>query len=416
MNVSVSQPPGHGKPLPDEQLYILCVDDEEKVLKALKYLFHSEPFQMLTATSGHEGLAILQSTENIGLILSDQRMPDMSGTTFLQKAAMLAPEIPRMILTAYVDVTAAIDAMNKGGAYRFMLKPWNEDELLQGVREGLQRYRSHQNNIHSVEDNLRGNRQDKLTAIGQLAAGVAHEINNPLSFVVSNIRIFSKYFSRLHDYVTLQQELLQRTASPEELRELALAEERLDVSMILEDGAELITESLQGVERVARIVRDLKSFSRVDTPEYERVDITSCLESALSLVSNELQSVATVVKEYEQLPLIFCHPGQLNLVFMNILINAGHAVTSPGRITLTSRHDGSFVYVAVTDDGVGIPEELRERIFEPFFTTREVGKGTGLGLSISSDIVIKHGGELQVISRMGEGTTFTVKLPRTQES
>ncbi len=399
-----------------EQLCILCVDDEENVLKSLKYLFHSEPFQVLTASSGHEGLAILQSRHNIGLILSDQRMPDMSGTTFLQKAAMLAPDIPRMILTAYMDVTAAIDAMNKGGAYRFMLKPWDEEELLQGVRDGLQRYRLHRNNIRTTEEKLRIRSQEKLTSIGQLAAGVAHEINNPLSYVVSNIRIFSKYFSRLQEYLSLQQELLNRTASPEQLLELAAGEERLDVSLILEDGAELIAESLQGVERVARIVRDLKSFTRVDAPEYELVDITSCLESALTLVSNELRAVATVRKEYHDLPEVFCHPGQLNLVFMNLLINAGHAVTPPGRITLTCRHDDCFVYVAVSDDGSGVPPELSERIFEPFFTTREVGKGTGLGLSISSDIVVKHGGELQLSSTVGNGATFTVKLPRTQET
>ncbi len=399
-----------------EPLYILCVDDEENVLKSLKYVFHSEPFKVLTATSGHEALAILQSRKNIGMIISDQRMPDMSGTTFLQKAAMLAPDIPRMILTAYMDVTAAIDAMNKGGAYRFLLKPWNEEELLLAVREGLQRYRLLRSNSGATVEKLRAESKEKLTSIAQLAAGVAHEINNPLSFVISNIRIFSKYYTRLHDYVTMQRELLNLTASPEQLRELAAAEERLDVSLILEDGAELIAESLQGVERVARIVRDLKSFSRVDTPEYEQVDITSCLESALALVNNELQSVATISKAYQDLPVISCHPGQLNLVFMNLLINAGHAITPPGMITLTSRHDREFVYVTVTDDGHGVPQELKERIFEPFFTTREVGKGTGLGLSISYDIIVKHGGELQVESRMGAGATFTVKLPRTQET
>jgi signal transduction histidine kinase len=399
----------------EEELFILCVDDEENVLRSLKNTFRQEPFQVLTASSGLDGLAILQSRQDIGLILSDQRMPEMSGTTFLQKAAMIAPDIPRIILTAYMDVTAAIDAMNKGGAYRFLLKPWDEDELLQAVRSGVQSYRSTQRKIRSTEETLRGTSKEKLSSIGQLAAGVAHEINNPLSFVVSNVRIFSKYFKRLNDYVTLQRKLLEVTASAQQLRELDSQAKELDVALILEDGAELIAESLQGVERVARIVRDLKSFSRVDVPENELVDIIDCMESALTLVINELHAVATIQKAYGELPAISCHPGQINLVFMNLLINAGHAVTPPGRISLTGRYDNDFVYMEIADNGHGIPEELMERIFEPFFTTREVGKGTGLGLSISHDIVAKHGGELLVESCVGVGTTFTVKLPRNEE-
>lgn len=403
--------------LPTENpLAILCVDDEESILNALQILFREEPFQVLTATTGHDALDLLQHTDSIGLILSDQRMPDMSGTAFLQKATMIAPDIPRMILTGYADVTAAIDAMNQGGAYRFLLKPWNDDELLQAVRDGLRRYRQAQKNLRITEEKLQVRSQEKLASISQLAAGLAHEINNPLSFVVSNIRIFDKYFKRLHDFVAVQRQLLERTAPAAELRELDAEAERLDIALILEDGAELIAESLHGVERVARIVRDLKSFTRVDTPEFVLTDIASCLESALTVVNNELQSVAIIEKEFGELPVIHCHPGQVNLLFMNLLVNAGHAVTPPGRISLKSWHDDRYVYVSVSDNGHGIPEELKDRIFEPFFTTREVGKGTGLGLSISHDIVAKHGGELLMESSVGVGTTFTVKLPRTQEA
>jgi PAS domain S-box-containing protein len=265
------------------------------------------------------------------------------------------------------------------------------------------------------EKDLMVMRQEKLASLGQLAAGVAHEINNPISFISSNLREFSDYFAQMSAYVKLQQGLLAETATGEQQEQLAEATHRLEIPMILDDGGSLIAESLDGVARVERIINDLKSFVRLDTTEYEKADLTTCLEGALTIVSNELKYVAVVTKEYQPLPPILCHPGQLNQVFLNLLINAGHAVADrpEGRITLRSRHDDGFVYASVTDNGHGIPDELKERIFEAFFTTKEVGKGTGLGLSISSDIVNKHHGELRMESVVGGGTTFTVMLPRT---
>ena len=259
-------------------------------------------------------------------------------------------------------------------------------------------------------------RQDKLASLGQLAAGVAHEINNPLTFVTGNIRVLTNYLSQMSTYLTLQQELLDRAVAEEHRLELAAAVHRLEIPLILSDGPALVAESLDGLERVARIVRDLKSFSRVDAPEYELTVLTTCLESALTIVANELKNLATIDREYLELPPVLCHSGMMNQVFLNLLTNAAHAITPPGRITLSAWHDAGFVYVAMEDNGHGISEELRERIFEPFFTTRDVGKGTGLGLSISHDIVARHGGELLVESSFGVGTIFTVKLPRTEET
>ena len=261
-------------------------------------------------------------------------------------------------------------------------------------------------------------RQEKLASLGQLAAGVAHEINNPISFVASNVRELADYFDQMKKYLALQQELIAHTATHEQRRQLAVAAQSLEIPMILDDGASLIAESLNGVERVARIVLDLKSFVRVDTAEYEPTDLAICLEGALTIVYNELKYVAVIVKEYHSLPPILCHPSQLNQVFLNLLINAGHAVTGvpAGRITLKSRHDDGFVYISVADNGHGIPDELKERIFEAFFTTKEIGKGTGLGLSISHDIINKHHGKLLMESIVGVGTTFTVILPRAEGS
>ena len=267
--------------------------------------------------------------------------------------------------------------------------------------------------IKGIAKDLIVMRQDKLASLGTLAAGVAHEINNPISYIAGNIRMLTDYLQHMGAYLTLQQELLAKTATTEQREELAAAAQSLEILMIMEDGPAIIIESLEGVERVARIVRYLKCFSRVDAPEYEATDITTCLEDAFKMVRDELKDVADIDKQYQKLPPVPCHPGQLNQVFLNLLLNAGQAVTPPGRITLKSRHDAGFVYVTVGDNGHGIPEELRERIFEPFFTTKDVGKGTGLGLSISQDIITRHGGELLVESSVGVGSIFTVKLPRT---
>ena len=255
-------------------------------------------------------------------------------------------------------------------------------------------------------------KNEKLASIGQLAAGVAHEINNPMGFITSNLHTLKSYFATLGTFISTQRAALEQSASAELIKELAAAEEEQDITYTLEDGQDLINESMDGARRVTRIVRDLRSFSRIDSPEYESVDPTTCLESALNIVTNDLQHVARVVKEIEPLPPISCHPGELNQVFMNILMNAGQAVTAPGTITLTSRQDEHYVYVVISDNGHGIAEEIRDQIFNPFFTTREVGSGTGLGLSIARDIITKHGGEI-LMESSDIGTSFTVKLPRT---
>ena len=253
---------------------------------------------------------------------------------------------------------------------------------------------------------------EKMASIGQLAAGVAHEINNPLGFISSNLRTMAGYMSQLRRYDQFLQNL--NSSLPPEARVACTARRReLEVEYLLKDGSDLITESLAGTDRVTKIVRDLMNFSRTDAPVLEPVSLASCLESALTICYNELKYIASIRKEYDDETTVRCHPGQLNQVFLNLLVNAGHAVRPQGEIALRCWHDEHSVYASVSDTGQGIPEELRTRIFEPFFTTKEVGEGTGLGLSISYEIVKKHGGELVVESCEGKGTTFTVRLPRT---
>jgi two-component system NtrC family sensor kinase len=254
--------------------------------------------------------------------------------------------------------------------------------------------------------------QEKMASIGQLAAGVAHEINNPIGFVTSNLVTLEKYRQKLDLFMTAQAELLARGAvSPDDASLLGNRRRELKIDHIRGDIACLIAESLDGTERVRKIVADLKRFSRVDQAELTHADLNECLESTLNIVWNELKYKATVNRDLGDLPLTKCYPQQLNQVFMNLLVNAGHAIERQGTIDVRSWCAGDLIHVSVTDTGYGIPPEVQQRIFEPFFTTKPVGKGTGLGLSISYDIVKKHGGEIQVMSEVGKGSTFEVQIP-----
>jgi two-component system NtrC family sensor kinase len=252
---------------------------------------------------------------------------------------------------------------------------------------------------------------EKMASIGQLAAGVAHEINNPIGFVSSNLGTLDKYITRMVAFISLQQEKLAALSTPELLTELAEKGKTLKLDYIVADAKQLIRESLEGTERVRKIVQDLKTFSRVDEADHKFADINACLESTINIVWNEIKYKATLNKELGEIPQTKCYPQQLNQVFINLLVNAAHAIEKQGEITVRTWHEAGFINISVSDTGCGIPVAHLTKIFEPFFTTKEVGKGTGLGLSISYDIVKKHGGEIQVCSEVGQGTTFAVKIP-----
>ena len=254
--------------------------------------------------------------------------------------------------------------------------------------------------------------QEKMASIGQLAAGIAHEVNNPVGFIMSNLSSLQKYVSRLSEFIDVQTETIKKLSGDGKILN-AITESRksLKVDYIIDDLGNLIRESLDGAERVKKIVQDLKSFSRIDEAEWKMADINAGIESTINIVWNELKYKATVKKEYGDIPLTKCNPGQLNQVFMNILVNAAHAIEKQGEITMKTWHDNGYIYISISDTGCGIPADKIDRIFEPFFTTKEVGKGTGLGLSIAYDIVKKHNGDIIVESEVGKGTTFTVKVP-----
>jgi PAS domain S-box-containing protein len=259
--------------------------------------------------------------------------------------------------------------------------------------------------------------QEKMASIGQLAAGVAHEINNPTGFIISNLNTLRKYMERVPEFVSIQSEAIEalsrQNGESEGLSLSRVDESRrsLKIDYILEDSQVLIKECLEGADRVKLIVQDLKNFSRVDGAERSAADINKVLDSTLNVVWNELKYKAAVKKEYQEMPLVVCNAGQLGQVFMNILVNAAQAIPEFGEIRVRTWEENGSIHVTISDTGSGIPEGQLGRVFEPFFTTKEVGRGTGLGLSIAYDIVKKHQGEIEVMSSVGEGTTFAVKIP-----
>ncbi len=259
--------------------------------------------------------------------------------------------------------------------------------------------------------------QEKMASIGQLAAGVAHEINNPVGYVSSNISSLGNYIEDLYEVIdsclAALKELPEDNQKKQDVEKLM---DDLDFEFVQEDITELLKESGEGVTRVKQIVNDLKDFSHVDEAEWQWSDLQQGIESTLNIVRNELKYKVDLVKDYQDIPLVECIPSQINQVVMNLLVNAGHAIEERGTIKIaTYQPDSESVCIEVSDTGKGIDQEHLNKIFDPFFTTKPVGKGTGLGLSLSYSIIEKHSGNIEATSVVGEGTTFKITLPVKQQ-
>jgi two-component system NtrC family sensor kinase len=261
----------------------------------------------------------------------------------------------------------------------------------------------------------------KLEAVGRLAAGVAHEINTPIQFIGDSCHflgtVLESYQAMLANYRELR-DAVARTAGHEELLlRVRECEEREDADYIAEQAPRAIQRTLEGVERVAKIVRALKEFAHPDAPGQMAADLNRAIESTIVVATNELKYIADVEVEFGALPAVVCHLNDMNQVFLNLLVNAAHAIADRadgerGRIVVRTHLEGDAAVVSISDTGMGIPEEIRSRIFDPFFTTKEVGRGSGQGLAIARNIVVdKHGGRLTFETEIGRGTTFFVHLP-----
>jgi signal transduction histidine kinase len=429
---------------------VLVVDDSLTVRMSLHDLFVAEGYDVRMAASGDEGLAIFHS-ENVDLLILDFVMEGKSGVDVLReiRAGEQLRWTPILLLTAVANRTELVECLDLG-ADDFVVKPWDERELLGRAKTllrlnfALLESANSQRNAEAVNAELaRRNQQlqaeivgrermelelmqaQKLESVGQLAAGMAHEINTPTQYVGDNTRFLKDGFGDLCTALDSLQKLLQAakegTVEQQIVAEVEATLKQADVEYLREEIPQAIDQSLDGIERVAKIVRAMKTFSHPGGQEKSLVNLTEAIETTITVARNEWKYVAEMVTEFEpELPQVSCLPGELNQVFLNLIINAAHAIgdalgddaTDKGTITVGTRRNGEWAEIFVRDTGTGIPEHVRTRIFDPFFTTKEVGKGTGQGLAIARSVVVdKHGGTLECETEQGKGTTFFVRLP-----
>ncbi|HWH87063.1 MAG TPA: ATP-binding protein [Pseudomonas sp.] len=427
------------------------LDEMEAALFGAQVLPERPLFELDSAYGGEEGLGkliqALQAQRPYALAFVDMRMPDgWDGAKTIEHLWQHDPKLQVVVCTAYSDYSWD-ELLNRLQAHDRLLilkKPFDNIEVQQMANTLLTKWQMTEKaslQMHHLEHLVDRRtaqfkqasealqreiderkqlesqlvQSEKLASLGQLAAGVAHEINNPIGFISSNLGTLDGYFKQLLSLRDACQTLGQALDGESAARLEQLCKD-VDLDFLLEDIPVLIRESKDGIGRVGQIVKDLKDFSRVDSnQQWQWANLQQGIESTLNIVASELKYKADLIKEYQPLPDIECLPSQINQVIMNLVVNAAQAMgPERGTITLRIGQQQETAWVEVADTGAGIAPDILQKIFDPFFTTKPVGQGTGLGLSLSYGIVKKHGGEISVRSEPGVGTTFRVELPMRQ--
>ena len=402
-------------------------------------------FELHSAYGGEEGLQLLvtamERKQPYALAFVDMRMPQgWDGAKTIEELWKVAPDLQVVICTAYSDYSweDLLERLHAHDRLLILKKPFDNIEvqqmantlankwdmarraslqtthLEQLVEQRTQALQMEIDERKHLESQLV--QSEKLASLGQLAAGVAHEINNPVGFISSNLSTLDGYFNQLQQMLDAYQRAEALVTPPEQSEQLKAMRVGLELDFLQEDIPVLIKESKEGIGRVVQIVKDLKNFSRVDNEQtWQFANLQQGIDSTLNIVASELKYKADVVKHYGALPEIECLASQLNQVVMNLVINAAQAMgPERGTITISTGVDSENVWLEVADNGYGIAPQTLQKIFDPFFTTKPVGEGTGLGLSLSYGIVKKHRGDISVSSELGKGTTFRVVLPIRQ--
>jgi len=412
----------------------------------------AQTFELDSAYGGQEGLQLLEKAMAqklpYALAFVDMRMPQgWDGAQTIEELWNVDPDLQVVVCTAYSDYSweELLFRLQAHDRLLILKKPFDNIEVQQmantlTAKWEMARHASLQTSHLEllVEQRTQALTQasqalqleiderkqlesqlvqsEKLASLGQLAAGVAHEINNPVGFISSNLGTLDSYFKQLQQMLDAYRHAEELIPSGESLEQLKTLRCGMDLEFLREDIPSLIRESKEGIGRVVQIVKDLKDFSRVDNDQsWQWANLQQGIDSTLNIVASELKYKADVVKQYQALPEVECLASQINQVVMNLVINAAQAMgPERGTITISSGVDGDNVWLEVADNGCGIAPQSLQKIFDPFFTTKPVGEGTGLGLSLSYGIVKKHHGDICVTSEVGKGTTFRVVLPIRQ--
>jgi signal transduction histidine kinase len=375
----------------DAQPWIVYVDDDPTNLTVFEATFRRE-LKVITFSSAEAALKRLPELTDVAAVLSDQRMPGMSGVALLERSRELVPEAARMLVTAYSDMQAVIDAVNRGQVSRYFVKPWNREELLAALEDAV-RFYVLQAKVRQMETLLL--RSERLATIGQVSAGIAHELMNPVSYVIQNL-------------AALRTEVgaLIRHAGEQDRADDRVREAVGEVPRIVDDLE-------RGVKHIRQVAVGIREQARGESQE-ATCDVAEVADFASRIARVEIHgrarlSISGAPARAAISPVSLCQ------VLLNLMINAGHAMEGrerPGRIEVRWSEEGDRVRVCVEDDGCGIPPELQERVFDPLFTTKPVGVGTGLGLAISRELVVRSGGEIRLRSELNAGTVFELWLPR----
>jgi two-component system NtrC family sensor kinase len=401
---------------------VLIVDDDAIQRALARNAIERFGMRAEEAENGEAGLRAFELGQH-DMVLLDVIMPGLDGfdvCTRLRKVAQTATT-PILMMTGLND-NESIERAYACGASDFITKPINPlilgHRLRYMLRTGQVSAALARSEAQFEETRNQLLQSEKMASIGQLAAGVAHEINNPIGYVNSNLGSLETYLKQLFAMIDTYERAETAISDVAVLADIATAKQTNDILFLSEDVFALLRESREGVSRVGKIVQDLKDFSHIGAAdEWSWADLHAGLESTINIVNNEIKYKAQLVKEYGVLPEIECLPSQLNQVFMNMLVNAAQAIEGQGTITVRSGiGDADEAWIEVSDTGKGISPEHLSRIFDPFFTTKPVGKGTGLGLALSYGIIQKHSGRIDVQSEVGRGTTFRISLPVHQQA
>ncbi|GAA6166779.1 hybrid sensor histidine kinase/response regulator [Sessilibacter corallicola] len=406
---------------------ILITDDNLINLGILNKILSSEFSQIEKAHDGKQCLAAVQQ-KSFDLLLLDMNMPNLSGMEVIEAIAKLPRNRqPRIMVVSADHSPETVANAFLLGADDYLKTPYSKEELLARVTTQLAlRSRSQyleelvnrrtreltETNQRLKETHSQLMQAEKMASLGQLAAGVAHEINNPLAYVNSNLQMLDDYCKDIGALIQAYSELLVDKKDDKSFENIAQLTRKINPEFLFEDINQILHESLSGVKRVKKIVNDLKTFSHPEQKIWQQTDINQSLDSAINIANSTLKYKARINKEIEDLPPIDCIAPQINQVFVNLLVNAAQSIQDRGEITIvTQALNNESIQVKIADTGIGIDKENQSKIFDPFYTTKPVGEGTGLGLSVSYGIIQAHNGTIKVDSKKGEGTTFTITLP-----